>query len=197
MHWWKAVILSGIPTVLFFVPGTNAGPISSTVAHECWETRLISHCPNPSSEKPSILTPRAITDPAPQFALPDSWVASVHQFSAITQVSPNAIQSFESFWKSIMAAVLAQMLQNAPLRRRVRFSSGPWSLTLRMTATSSVPALQWEFVYYFARYFLRWAERGTLGYGGVTFRHPSGVVFEAVFRKLGGLTVAGDRGPPW
>ena len=191
----KALIPLVLCDILLFllITFTHAGPdrsLSSRQASAIAEKddlQLLSLNPQPNaatSSQPPSLQPRVIPNiPSipPQIALPDSWVATLHPFSTLTSLSPSASRGFESFWRHVMASALAQILNNTPLRGRLRFRFGSWRLTFVMNPRSSVQQFQWTFVYYFARYMLRWAERGLLGYGGVTMRHPSGVLFQVAF----------------
>lgn len=112
-----------------------------------------------------------------QVALPDGWSASVQQFSCFLPIPPSNFEEVEEFWTSIMVYALTQMIQNNMPQDRVAFRYGLWSLKFLMSPRSSVQEFQWSFVYYFAQFMLRWPQRGFVGYGGLCFRHLSGVMF--------------------
>lgn len=200
MHSWKVLAFSAIAVVLhFYVTITDAslvrGPVrkqaSSAIGN--WaepESTLHAHLDIAPFTEPTSIAKRA--DPL-QVALPDGWSAFVQQFSCFLQITPSNIETVEEFWTNIMVYALTQMIQNHTPQDRVAFRYGLWSLTFSMSPRSSVQEFQWSFVYYFAQYMLRWAQRGFIGYGELGFRHSTGVMFAVQLRKAGGFVQAGDN----
>lgn len=200
MRSWKAFALSAITAALHLhititdaIPTRGPGRNQASSDVGIWEgpePSLRAHPGLASFTGASTITRRA---DQLQVALPDGWSAVVQQFSCFLPISPSNIEQFETFWTTIMAYALTQMLQNKTPQDRVAFRYGLWSLQFLMGARSSVHDFQWSFIYYFALYMSKWAQRGFVGYGCLAFRHPSGIVFSVHFRRAGGFAEAGDN----
>lgn len=201
MYSWKAFSLFAFAaTILFHITITDAGPARGLVHNQASSaigTWKASELP-PFNAHPDMTTFTGLFSiirraDQLQVALPDGWSAIVRQFSCFVPIPPNNFEQVEEFWTKIMVFALARMLQDKTLQDRVAFNYGLWSLTFLMSPRSIVQEFQWSFVYYFALYMLRWAQRGFVGYGGLDFRHSSGIMFAVHLRKAGGLAEAGDK----
>lgn len=194
MHSWKLFALSAIAAAALHlhITITDAslarGPVrkqaSSAIGN--WEELESSLNAHPDVATFTGLSSIARRADQLQVALPDGWSASVQQFSCFLPIPPSNFEQVEEFWTNIMVYGLTQMIQNNTPQDRVAFRYGLWSLKFLMSPRSSVQEFQWSFVYYFAQFMLRWAQRGFVGYGGLGFRHSSGVIFAVELRKPGG-----------
>jgi hypothetical protein len=193
MHSWKLFALSAIAAALHLhITITDAslarGPVrkqaSSAIGN--WEELESSLNAHPDVATFTGLSSIARRADQLQVALPDGWSASVQQFSCFLPIPTSNFEQVEEFWTNIMVYGLTQMIQNNTPQDRVAFRYGLWSLKFLMSPRSSVQEFQWSFVYYFAQFMLRWAQRGFVGYGGLGFRHSSGVIFAVELRKAGG-----------